>query len=157
MKRTIETRRVLEAYNVLGTAKYGQLDEKEKVAVWKIAMAMMGIATRYDEVMNAARKTFKPCDDFEEKVDKIQQYETMIRQKDCELSKLPMGAAEYADLIANMVKPYNRLVGKAMEEESEKKVTLEFEPVSEDTFSRLMASNEWTMGQAAALGHIIMK
>jgi len=38
---------------------------------------------------------------------------------------------------------------------ADKEVELEIEPLTEDAFAKLMASNEWTMEQAVVLGDIV--
>ena len=38
---------------------------------------------------------------------------------------------------------------------AEKEVKVEFDLLSEDSFGKLMASNEWTIGQVATLGEMI--
>ena len=40
---------------------------------------------------------------------------------------------------------------------ADKEVTLDFEPISEDAFTKLMNSNDWTMAQALAVGEIIVR
>ena len=71
-------------------------------------------------------------------------------------SKLKMGAAEYDKFIGEL-KSYNKLVGDAVKEYSEKECNLSFEPISEDAFGKLMASNEWTMEQVTTLGSLIVE
>jgi hypothetical protein len=50
---------------------------------------------------------------------------------------------------------YNKLVNDAVKDFAEKEVELEIDPLTEDAFGKLMASNEWTMEQAVVLGDII--
>lgn len=51
---------------------------------------------------------------------------------------------------------YNRLVADAVKEFADKEVEIEFEPLSEDAFGKLMASNEWTMEQTVEIGMLIV-
>jgi len=67
-----------------------------------------------------------------------------------------MGAAEYEAFVKEF-KEYNRLVGKAIEDFAKKEVKIEFEPLTDEAFAKLMTSNEWTMGQVVALSEIICK
>jgi hypothetical protein len=96
----------------------------------------------------------KPNDDFDEQLMKAQEYEREIRKPDCDASKLPMGAAQYQEFVDEF-KTYQKLVNDTIKDFAEKEVTVEFEPISEDAFGKLMASNDWTLEQVATLGEII--
>ena len=155
MTKKIKTSEILAAYNVLNTAKYGSMEDADKIKVWKITRALKPIATKFDEDRKDAAEKFKPKDkDFDEKYQKAQEYERIIRDPKADTKKLPMGAAEY-DAFIEKFKEYNKLVGKAVEDFANKEVKVSFEPLSDDAFGKLMASNEWTMGQAVALSEII--
>ena len=155
MTKKIKTSEILAAYNVLNTAKYGSMEDADKIKVWKITRALKPIATKFDEDSKDAAEKFKPKDkDFDEKYQKAQEYERIIRDPKADTKKLPMGAAEY-DAFIEKFKEYNKLVGKAVEDFANKEVKVSFEPLSDDAFGKLMASNEWTMGQAVALSEII--
>ena len=155
MTKKIKTSEILAAYNVLNTAKYGSMEDADKIKVWKITRALKPIATKFDEDSKDAAEKMKPKDkDFDETLQKAQEYERMIRDPKADTKKLPMGAAEY-DAFIEKFKEYNKLVGKAVEEFANKEVKVSFEPLSDDAFGKLMSSNEWTMGQAVALSEII--
>ena len=57
--------------------------------------------------------------------------------------------------VNSFVQKYQKLLFDALKEFSEKDVELEFEPLDDDGFGKLMASNEWTMDQVLALTDII--
>lgn len=150
----MKTEKAVAAYNILSTAKYGKLEDADKIKVWKIARAMKPIATKFDEDMHDASEKLKPTEDFGDRLMKAQQYEAAIRKPDCDAQTLPMGAAEYGQFIDEF-KAYQKLVADAMKEFSEAEVEVNFEPLTEEAFGQLMASNEWTVDQALALGDII--
>ena len=155
MTKKIKTSEILAAYNVLNTAKYGSMEDADKIKVWKITRALKPIATKFDEDSKDAAEKMKPKDkDFDETLQKAQEYERIIRDTKADTKKLPMGAAEY-DAFIEKFKEYNKLVGKAVEDFANKEVKVSFEPLSDDAFGKLMSSNEWTMGQAVALSEII--
>ena len=155
MTKKIKTSEILAAYNVLNTAKYGSMEDADKIKVWKITRALKPIATKFDEDSKDAAEKMKPKDkDFDETLQKAQEYERIIRDPKADTKKLPMGAAEY-DAFIEKFKEYNKLVGKAVEDFANKEVKVSFEPLNDDAFGKLMASNEWTMGQAVALSEII--
>ena len=155
MKKSIKTSEILATYNVLNSAKYGSMEDADKIKVWKITRALKPIATKFDEDSKDAAEKMKPKDkDFDETLQKAQEYERIIRDPKADTKKLPMGAAEY-DAFIEKFKEYNKLVGKAVEEFANKEVKVSFEPLNDDAFGKLMSSNEWTMGQAVALSEII--
>ena len=154
MTRKVKTEMLLAVFNVLNTAKYGKLDDQDKIKVWKIARQMKPIATKFEEETKDAAEKMKPGEEFDEQLQKAQQYEVEIRKPDCDAAKLPMGAAEYQAFITEF-KKYQNLVNDAVKEFSEKEVSLDFEPLTEDAFGRLMSSNDWTMDQAITLGDFI--
>ena len=156
MKKSIKTSEILAAYNVLNSAKYGSMEDADKIKVWKITRALKPIATKFDEDRKDAAEKFKPKDkDFDEKYQKAQEYERIIRDPKADTKKLPMGAAEYDEFIKKVWQPYNKLVNDTIKEFAEKEVKVSFEPLNDDAFGKLMSSNEWTMGQAVALSEII--
>lgn len=156
MKKTIKTSEVLAAYNVLNSAKYGNLDDKDKIKVWKIARKLKPIATKFDEDSKDAAEKMKPEMDggFEAMLEKAQKYENMLRDNKADMKKAPMGAAEYDKFVKDF-KAYNKLVGDTIKEFAEKEVEVEIDTLSEDSFGKLMASNDWTMEQVVSLSEIV--
>lgn len=154
-KQTIKTEKVLNAYRVLSTAKYGKMDDGDKIKVWKIARTLKPVADKFEDDSKDAAEKFKPSEDFSERLQKAQDYERMVKDGNADMTKLPMGAAEYGEFVKEFQK-YNKLVGDAIKEFADKEVELEFEKLSEDAFGKLMASNEWTMEQAMEIGMLIV-
>ena len=149
MSKTVSTNGILEAYNILNTAKYTKLDDADKIRVWKIARTMKPIAMRFDEDSKDAVERLKP-EGFDERLQKAQDYERVTKDKNADASELEMGAAEYNDFLREL-RRYNGLVGEAVKEYAEKEVKLDFEPLTEDAFAKLMASNDWTIEQVTKL------
>jgi hypothetical protein len=152
---TIKTEKVLGAYQVLNTAKYTKLDDGDKIKVWKIARAMKPIATKFDEDSKDATEKMKP-EGFDEKLHDAQEYERVTKDASADASNLKMGAAEYNAFI-NTLKGYNKLVTDAIKDFADKEVSVSFEPLSEDAFGKLMASNDWTMEQTVEIGMFIVE
>ena len=150
-KQTIKTEKVLNAYRVLSTAKYSKMADEDKIKVWKIARILKPVADKFEDDSKDAAEKFKPSEDFDEKLQKAQEYERTIRntEKDSEER-----AAEYGKFVGEF-NAYQKLVNDAVKDFANKEVEVEFEKLSEDAFGKLMASNEWTMEQAMVLGDII--
>ena len=154
MTRKVKTEKVLGAFNVLNTAKYAKMDDSDKIKGWKIARALKPIATKFDEDSKDAAEKLKP-EGFDDDLRKAQEYERVTKDKDADASKLEMGAAEYGEFIKKL-KEMNKLVADALKEFANKEVDIDFEPISEDAFTKLMASNDWTMEQAVMIGELIV-
>jgi hypothetical protein len=153
MTRKVRTELLLVVFNVLNTAKYGKLEDQDKIKVWKIARMMKPIATKFDEETKDAAEKMKPGDDFDDRLQKAQEFER-LRNTNGDMSKAPMGAAEYQEFITEF-KNYQKLVNDAVKEFADKEVEIEFEPVSEEVFGKLMSSNDWTVDQTTTLGDFI--
>ena len=154
MTKKVKTEKVLGAFNVLNTAKYAKMDDADKIKVWKIARALKPVATKYDEDTKDAAEKLKP-EGFDDDLRKAQEYERVTKDKNADASKLEMGAAEYGEFIKKL-KEMNKLVADALKEFADKEVDIDFEPISEDAFTKLMASNDWTMEQAVMIGELIV-
>jgi len=152
MKKNVKTSEILRVYNVIGSAKYGKLSDDEKVKVWKIARKLKPIATKFDDASKDAAEKMKPSEDFDDMVAKAQEYERLRQKKEPTIDI--MTKYEY-DKFCDSFNGYRKLVDKAVKEFADKEVKVDFEPVSEETFGKLMASNDWTMEQAAILGDFI--
>ena len=154
-KKSIKTSEALEAYNILNNSKYSNIEDGDKIKLWKITRALKPIATKFEEDNKDAAEKFKAdIKDFDELLPKAQEYENLLRSNS-DMSKSPIGAAEY-DAFIKEFKKYNSLVGKAVEEYATKEVELSFEPLSEDAFCKLMASNpDWKMAQVMAISEIV--
>lgn len=153
MKTKITTQDAFGAYNIINTAKYTKLDDADKIKVWKVARALKPIATHFEEDSKDAAEKLKP-EGFDENLPKAQEYERVLNEKG-DMETVAMSDDEYDKFIKSL-KEYNELVNKAIKEFADKEVTLEFEPISEDAFGKLMASNDWNFEQAMKLGVLIV-
>jgi len=151
-KLTLTTEKVLKAYNVLNTAKYTKLDDADKVRLWKIARVLKPVAYKYDEDSKDAAEKLKP-EGFDEKA--MQWNETRDKSSAGIKDGLPMSQGEFIDFLYHTINPYNENVNSALEELKLKEVELEFNALTEDSFAKLMSSNEWNMEQVEMLGDIV--
>lgn len=154
MKTTVKTEKVAKAYGILSTARFSKMEDADKIKVWKIGRALKPVADKFKDESEDAAEKMKP-EGFDEKYQKAQEYERVMRDKGADASKPEMGAAEYSKFVTE-VQSYNRLVADAVKEYAEKEVELEFEPLPDETFEKLMVSNEWTLEQALELGMLII-
>lgn len=155
MNKHIKTSEVLTAYNILNSAKYGSMEDVDKIKVWKITRMLKPIAIEFEEAAKDIVNKMKPDinGDFDETLQKAQEYERAINNN-ADLKDLPMTSTEYNKFIAAF-KNYTNLVNKTIDEFANKTIDIDIEPISEDAFSKFIAGNEWTMGQTVSVSEII--
>lgn len=151
MKKQIKTEALLKVFNVLNGAKYGKMDDADKIRVFKIVRKLKPIAEAFEDESKDAAEKLK-FEGFDTLLEKAKEYEAKVKK---ESEELPMTAEEYNKFISDF-KNYNKLVGEAIKEFAERENELDFDGITEDAFNKLMNSNDWTFGQAAALEVIII-
>lgn len=152
MEKTIKTGLALTIYNIVSQAKYNKMDDADKIKAWKIARLLKPVATKFDDDSKDAADKLKPTEDFTERLQKAQEYERLRASHEPTIDI--MTTADYNAFIKEF-KKYNDTVSEAVKEFSDKDIDLDFEPLSEDAFGKLMASNEWTMEQATTIGDFV--
>lgn len=153
-KVKISTEKALTVYNILKGVGYQKMCDDDKIRLWKIARELKPVATKFDEDSKDAAEKLKP-EGFDEKLQNAQEYERVTKDPDADTSNLKMGAAEYGEFINGDWKNFNKLLSDAVKDFADAEVVLGFEPLSEDAFSKLMASNDLKMDQALILGDLI--
>ena len=140
MKATVK--QIVAAYNALGDAKLTKLDDAEKSKVVKARKAMRPITDEYEAFLKDVQEKFKP-ENWDEIQEKIQQWQkegektTLTEDERIELNKAIIG--------------YQNGVDKAVKEELEKEVELNFDKLSEGADVKIMSASDWTPNQLDAL------
>lgn len=148
--KTINTENALQAYNLLNVAKYNKMDDTDKITIFKITRALKPIATTFEDASKDAIEKMK-FEGFEDELAKAREYER--KKKDGE-EDLPISDDEYKAFIGKLIE-YDKLAKEAIKQLGEKEETIDVEPLSEDSFAKLMSSNDWTMEQAMIVGDIV--
>lgn len=152
----MKTEKVFSAFVVLSTAKYEKLSDEEKIKVWKIARALKPVAAKFEEDSKDAAEKLVPYKEFPEDLQRAEDYRIKIKKPDLDPATLPMGAAEYSEFLQKQAK-YQKTVNDAMKEFAQAEVDVNFEPITEETFQKLMNSNDWNFGQVTNVGDVIVK
>ena len=153
MKKTVTTGEILSVYQVIGNAKYGKMSDDDKIKAWKIARKLKPVATKFDDDSKDAAEKFKEgFEDFDARLQRAQEYERLNGNGEPTIDI--MSTADYNAFIEDF-KKYKELNGKAVREFADKEVDVEFDALSEEAFGKLIASNDWTMGQVTLLGDFI--
>lgn len=152
MKKNIKTEEILKVYNIIAQAKYNKLDDDDKIKIWKISRTLKPIQTQYEDDTKDVSEKMKPTDDFQNKLQKARDYEDSVKEgKTAEMTK-----EEYDNFLKEFVS-YNNTVQKAIRELLDKEVEIEFSPLSEDAFGKLLSSNDWNLEQTNILGEFIVE
>jgi len=154
MKKTVKTSEILNVYNIINGAKYGKMDDADKVKVWKICRKLKPVATKFDEDSKDAAEKMKPQIEggFDEVLAKAQEYERLTAQHQPTIDV--MTKADYDKFIEEF-KNYQKLVNDAIKEFADKEVEVEFDVLAEESFGKLLSSNEWNIGQASIVGEVV--
>ena len=147
----LKTKEIADAYKLLKTAKYSKMSEEGLVRVWKIERQLKSVAIKYEEDKTDAQKRLITDEEFPLKLQKAQQYVLMKKEGKTDL---PMTAAEFAAVDEQYGK-YTKLLNEALKEFAEEEKEIEFNPLSEEEFGKLMASNDWTLEQVDPLEFIV--
>lgn len=148
--KTINTEKALQAYNLLNVAKYNKMEDGEKIIVFKATRALKPIATAFEDASKDAIEKMK-FEGFDEQLAKAREYEF---KKKGGAEDLPISDEEYKDFITKLVE-YDKLAKEAIKQLGDKEETIDVELLSEDSFAKLMSSNDWTMEQAMIVGDVV--
>ena len=154
MRKKTKAENVAQVYNILNAAKYSKLNDDERIALWKITRSMKPVALKLKDDIQDAAQHMKPSDDFDQRLALARQYEQAQRDGK-EFDKL---SKEDYDAFIREWKDYSKLVDTAVKEFADEEVEIDIEPITEETLSRLMASNDsWTMESAVIVSDRIMQ
>ncbi len=154
MRKKTKAENVAQVYNILNTAKYSKLNDDERIALWKITRALKPVALKLKDDIQDAAQHMKPSDDFDQRLSLARQYEQAQRDGK-EFDKL---SKEDYDAFIHEWRDYSKLVDTAVKEFADEEVEIDIEPITEETLSRLMASNDsWTMEKAVIVSDMIMQ
>ncbi|MDE7440641.1 MAG: hypothetical protein K2M69_00535 [Muribaculaceae bacterium] len=130
------TDQIVTAYRLLNNAKLSKMEDAEKFAVIKIARKLRKASADFDELVKDAQERLKP-DNFDIIASKMQANKELTPEESAAVEK------------------YNRDITACVREELEKEVEPDFEPISEEAFGRLIASNDFSTAEVIAIDDVI--
>ena len=154
MIKKTKAENVAQVYNILNAAKYSKLNDDERIALWKITRSMKPVALKLKDDIQDAAQHMKPSDDFDRRLTIARQYEQAQRDGK-EFDKL---SKEDYDAFIQEWREYSKLVDTAVKEFADEEVEIDITPITEETLSRLMASNpDWNMGKTITVSDMIVE
>lgn len=153
--KNVKTIEVVNVYNILNSSKYRNLNDSDKIKVWKICRELKSISDKYNEDKEDLINRLKP-ENFDIKFQRGREYEELLKRKaNGEEVQLNMSVEEYNDIVKEY-QSYDELIKKGIDEISNKEIELNIEPLTKESFGIYMSSNDWTMEQVIKLGDVIV-
>lgn len=135
MKKTT-TEKAVVAFRILNNAKLGKMKDGDKFNSVKIMKELKPVATGYDDFIKDAAEKLKP-EGIEEIQEKVQ-------------SQSKLTADE-----RKIWEKYDSDISKCVQEELGKELEFNFQPLSEEGFKGLIASNDFTLAEILALNEVV--
>lgn len=145
---------LINVWNLLNGAKFGKMtDSKEKI---KFVRILCVLKPEYDAFTSfrdtAVNKLTEEHPDFNERLQKAQDYEKAVKDNAAEL---PMTEQEYKDFVKEVTE-FNKAVENTVKEELDKELDVKYDRLSEDGFAGLCDSNDFTGEQAIMLMGVLV-
>lgn len=165
MKKKLKTDVIVALYHILKDAKCTKMEDDGKIKTWKILRALKPVAEKFEDDMATSGKTLKPegYDDLLTEAKKLENDEKKAfgeinsREREQEFIRMLTEKYESYAKFQEVHGKYILLCNKALQENAQKEVKVEFDPLSEDQMCKLMSSNDWTLAQAGMLADNICK
>ena len=147
--KTIE---ITNIYAVLNEAKLTKMEDADKFKVIKALRVIKPIAKGYEDFIEEAKNQLKG-DDHDKMTKKAQDWNKDNQGK--KVGELTQEQIDELNAINTYFAEYNKRVETCLKEEAGKEVELTYDKLSEEAFSKLVASNDWTCGQIMALSDAV--
>lgn len=137
---------IARAYRTLAAAKLTRLDDEEKFQIVKIIISLKPIAKEYEDFIQQTKESLK-ADNHEEMLDKANRWN--FTNKGRNINDLTDEEKKELFEINRYFAEYSNKVEKWILEEGDKGVNFAPFKLSNDTATKLIASNDWNCEQAA--------
>lgn len=150
MKKSVKKQTIINVYPVLDASSLGKMEVTDRFAYIKALRPIKQIYTEFNDFREDAINRLKP-ENYDKIVDNVQKFNQMNQEEREEALK----DKEFADALqANG--EFNLNVEMCFRDELAKDIDLEFAPLSEDAFGKLMESNpQWNAGQIIELQDLL--
>ena len=137
---------IARAYRTLAAAKLTRLDDEEKFQIVKIIISLKPIVKEYEDFIQQTKESLK-ADNHEEMLDKANRWN--FTNKGRNINDLTDEEKKELFEINRYFAEYSNKVEKWILEEGDKGVNFAPFKLSNDTATKLIASNDWNCEQAA--------
>ncbi|WP_289755327.1 hypothetical protein [uncultured Duncaniella sp.] len=140
MKKSLTTESIVIAHNSLKGARLTRLDTQEKFTVIRAMRALRPVASSLQEFIEDAREKLRP-EDWDNIQHKAERFDTLTEEEKREVNAT--------------MEAYNADVARCIGEEASKEQELEFEPLTEEAFGRLLDSNDLDISTIIVLQDVL--
>lgn len=141
MNKEITINEISDIFNIISTTKFTKMSDQDKITAWKLIKEIKEIATSFNEDVEDIKRMFMPYDGFENDLMMGMRYEE-AKKNGTEFNELT--DEEYTNIFEKY-KSYKTSVDKALENISNKKITLKNNLLSKEMFESLVCSNDWSV------------
>lgn len=145
--KKITTEKILSVYNLISDAKLTKMEDCDKFKTIKIIRALKPVVTNFEDFKKVAKDKLKG-DNHDYMLEKAQQW-----QAECE--KTTLSESERIE-INRYFNDYNNKISECLKDEGLKENELDYEPLGAGAFGKFVASNDWTLGEIAAIEEVII-
>lgn len=140
MEKTVTTENIVIAYNSLKGAKLTRLDTAEKFTAIRAMRVLKPVAASLQGFIEDAREKLRP-EGFDIIERKASAFDSLSDEEKWEVNAV--------------ISTYNADVARCISEEASKEHTIDFEPMTEETFGRLLYSNDLDMSTILVLQDVL--
>lgn len=128
----MKLKEIVNAYKALGEAKVSSLEESEILKIVKARKTMRPIFEDFEAFLKDVQEKFKP-ENLEELQIKAQKWSELSDEEKMEINKT--------------FRQYEQAINTALLEEQEKEFELNIDKLSEESVSKLLKDNEWSINK----------
>lgn len=136
----MKTSDCIQAATSLRMAKVTKMEDKEKMTVIKAMRALDKVAKEYEELVKEVKEKLK-----DERFDNMSRRGEEFNASHREGQDLTAGEQQEVKELNAYFADYNKRLDEMLKKEYEREVTVEYERLAEDSFGRLVASNDFTV------------
>lgn len=128
----MKLKEIANAYKALGEAKVSSLEESEILKIVKARKTMRPIVEDFEAFLKDVQEKFKP-ENLEKLQIKAQKWSELSDEEKIEINKT--------------FRQYEQAINTALLEEQEKEFELNIDKLSEESVSKLLKDNEWSINK----------
>lgn len=145
--KKITTEKIMSVYNLISDAKLTKMEDGDKFKMIRMIRAFKPVVTNFEDFKKVASEKLKG-ENHDYMLEKAQQWQA-------EGEKTTLSESERIE-INRYFNDYNNKIIECLKEEAQKENELDYEPLGAGAFGKFVASNDWTLGEIAAIEEVII-
>lgn len=145
--KKITTEKIMSVYNLISDAKLTKMEDGDKFKMIRMIRAFKPVVTNFEDFKKVASEKLKG-ENHDYMLEKAQQWQA-------EGEKTTLSESERIE-INRYFNDYNNKVLECLKDETMKENEFDYETLSIQAFGKFVASNDWTLGEIAAIEEVII-